>query len=159
MATHVKGVIIRPILASSLSANSGWPKPGCDAQSIRGNPMKPERWREIDQLLEAALERQPEERASFLAAACAGDESLRLEVESLLRSDEAAESFIEEPATALVAEVIAEQSVQAATHQLTDATIEPLVGPRHPFLWVIWLVSVIIAALFAYAAFVLVQKG
>ena len=51
------------------------------------NPMNPERWRQIDQLLEAALEREPDERAAFLAAACEGDKSLRLEVESLLRSD------------------------------------------------------------------------
>jgi serine/threonine-protein kinase len=73
--------------------------------------MKPERWRQIDQILEAALERQPEERAAFLAVACAGDESLRVEVESLLRSDEAAESFIEEPVAAMAAEVIGEQHV------------------------------------------------
>src|SRR5262245_27956053 len=121
--------------------------------------MNPERWRQIDQLLDEALELEPEERAAFLDVACAGDESLRLEVQSLLRSDEAAESFIEEPATALVAEVIVEQPAQATTQQPMEAPIEPLVGPRHPFLWVIWLVSVIIAALFAYAAFVLVQKG
>src|SRR5262247_4934647 len=74
--------------------------------------MKPERWRQIDQLLEAALERRPDERAAFLAAACAGDESLQLEVESLLRSDEAAESFIEKPAVALAAEAFAERQVQ-----------------------------------------------
>src|SRR5262245_19259454 len=79
--------------------------------------MKPERWRQIDQLLEAALERQPEERAAFLADACAGDDSLRLEVESLLRTDEAADSFIEKPAVALVADVIAEQQVQAMAGQ------------------------------------------
>jgi len=79
--------------------------------------MKPERWRQIDQLLEAALERRPEERAAFLAVACAGDESLRLEVESLLRSDEAAESFIEEPVVALAAGVMAEQQVRAMAGQ------------------------------------------
>jgi len=75
--------------------------------------MEPERWRQIDQLLEAALERRPDERDAFLAIACAGDESLRLEVESLLRSDEAAESFIEEPVVALAADVLAEKHVQA----------------------------------------------
>src|SRR5262245_61718790 len=75
--------------------------------------MNPERWRQIDQLLEAALEREPDERAAFLAAACAGDESLRLEVESLLRSDEAAESFIEEPIVALAAEALAERQFRA----------------------------------------------
>jgi hypothetical protein len=34
--------------------------------------MDPESWRQIDQLLEAALERRPEERAAFLAIAYAG---------------------------------------------------------------------------------------
>jgi eukaryotic-like serine/threonine-protein kinase len=81
------------------------------------NPMKPERWRQIDQLLEAALDRKPEERAAFLVVACESDESLRLEVESLLRSDVSAESFIEEPVVALVAEVIAEQPVQTLAGQ------------------------------------------
>src|SRR5262249_25238939 len=86
-----------------------------DQQGV--NPMKPERWRQIDQLLEAALEREPEERAAFLADACVDDESLRLEVESLLRSDEAAESFIEEPVVALAADVLAEQHAQALAGQ------------------------------------------
>jgi len=121
--------------------------------------MNPERWRQIDQLLEAALDRKPEERAAFLDVACADDESLRLEVESLLRSDEAAESFIEEPATALVAEVIADQPAQATTQQLTDAPIEPLDGPSRHFLWTVRLASVIVAAIFAYATLLLVQKG
>src|SRR5262245_32589160 len=75
----------------------------------RVEPMNPERWRQIDQLLDAAMERRPEERAAFLAVACADDESLRLEVESLLRADEAAESCIEEPGVELAAERIAEQ--------------------------------------------------
>lgn len=121
--------------------------------------MKPERWLQIDQMLEAALEREPDERASFLAVACADDESLRLEVESLLRFDEAAESFIEDPPTALVAEVIAEQPAQAITQQLTDAPIEPLVGRNRLFLWAVWLASVIVAAVFTYAALLLVKKG
>src|SRR5262245_38536830 len=81
------------------------------------NPMNPERWLQIDQLLEAALERQPEERAAFLAIACAGDESLLREVESLLRSDEAAESFIEEPVITLAANVLAEQHLQLLAGQ------------------------------------------
>ena len=75
--------------------------------------MNPERWQQIDQLLEAALERRPEERAAFLAVACAGDESLRREVESLLRSDEAVENFIEEPAVILVAEVVAALQIRS----------------------------------------------
>jgi hypothetical protein len=42
--------------------------------------MNPERWRQIDQLLEEALDREPEERDAFLVLSCADDESLRLVV-------------------------------------------------------------------------------
>ncbi len=55
--------------------------------------MKPERWQQIDQVLEAALERDSSERAAFLDQACAGDSELRQEVESLLAHD-SAESFV-----------------------------------------------------------------
>jgi eukaryotic-like serine/threonine-protein kinase len=57
--------------------------------------MKPERWKQIEQLYHAALEREPDERGTFLVQACAGDEVLRREVEELLRYDGAAESFIQ----------------------------------------------------------------
>ena len=46
--------------------------------------MTPERWREIERLYYAALERDADERAVFLNEACGGDEGLRREVESLL---------------------------------------------------------------------------
>ena len=48
--------------------------------------MNPERWQQIDNLLQSALACASEERPAFLAQACAGDEPLRLEVESLLAS-------------------------------------------------------------------------
>src|SRR5262250_2853226 len=65
--------------------------------------MKPERWKQIEQLYHAALEREPGAREAFLAQACAGDEELRREVEELLRYDGAAESFIEGNALAFEA--------------------------------------------------------
>src|SRR4030095_10689520 len=61
--------------------------------------MNPARWQKIEGLLEAALERTPAERGAFLEAACAGDEELRREVESLLASNEQADSFLQSPAT------------------------------------------------------------
>jgi len=79
--------------------------------------MQPERWQQTDKLLEAALDLRPEERAAFLIEACAGDESLRRKVESLLRSDEAEESFIEEPAVTLVAEVLSAQQARSLAGQ------------------------------------------
>ncbi len=48
----------------------------------------PERWKEIDRIFAAALEREPAQRPAFLNQACAGDEELRKEVESLLAHDE-----------------------------------------------------------------------
>ena len=38
--------------------------------------MDSERWKQVDDLLQAALDRPPEERDAFLRQACAGDEAL-----------------------------------------------------------------------------------
>src|SRR5713226_293016 len=46
--------------------------------------MEPDRWREVERLYHAALERDPEVRAAFLAAASGGDDELLDEVRSLL---------------------------------------------------------------------------
>jgi serine/threonine protein kinase len=43
-----------------------------------------DRWRRIEDICHDALERLPDERAACVREACAGDESLRIEVESLL---------------------------------------------------------------------------
>src|SRR5260370_25670990 len=69
--------------------------------------MQPERWQQIDQLFHSALEHEPTERAVFLAQECAGDEALQSEVEELISSNEQAESFIENPASDLAAELLA----------------------------------------------------
>ncbi len=47
----------------------------------------PVRWATIERIFHAALERPPEQRASFLDRACAGDTTLRQEVDSLLAAD------------------------------------------------------------------------
>ena len=39
--------------------------------------MNPHRWREIERVVQAALERPEKERAAFLDEACAGDAALR----------------------------------------------------------------------------------
>src|SRR6187549_280972 len=45
--------------------------------------MSPSRWRQVEALYHAVLERAPEDRAAFLSEACRGDKELRREVESL----------------------------------------------------------------------------
>ena len=49
--------------------------------------MTPERWKKIEQLCNAALEREANQRATFLLQACGGDDERR-EVESLLEGVE-----------------------------------------------------------------------
>src|SRR5262245_28106358 len=60
-----------------------------------------ERWQRVDQLLQSTLEREPGQRAAFLREACAGDESLLTEVESLLSCHEEAGDFLERPTVAV----------------------------------------------------------
>ena len=46
--------------------------------------MTPERWQKIEEIFEAAAEREPRARSAFLDEMCDGDAELRREVESLL---------------------------------------------------------------------------
>jgi len=56
----------------------------------------PEKWDQVKELFALALERDPEERSSFLRQACAGDDSLRTEIESLLSSFDGTATFLED---------------------------------------------------------------
>jgi hypothetical protein len=46
--------------------------------------MDPERWRKVESVFHEAREADDGRRSEVLAAACAGDEALRREAESLL---------------------------------------------------------------------------
>ena len=84
--------------------------------------MDPDRWRQVDRLLAAVLERPPAARAEFLRRACAGDEDLAREVSSLLASQEEAGSFLESPAMEVAAEAATVRKPQ------TSAAAVPLIG-------------------------------
>jgi hypothetical protein len=64
--------------------------------------MNSERYEKVAQLYHGALDRPPAHRSAFLAAVC-GDESLRLEVESLLAANDAAGDFIATSAMSVTA--------------------------------------------------------
>ena len=68
--------------------------------------MTPERWRRGEALYHAALTHDAEDRAAFLAGACAGDEALRREVESQLAQPTAAGGFLDDPAVAFAAHAV-----------------------------------------------------
>ncbi len=65
--------------------------------------MEPERWQQIDKLLDEALDQEPGQRKIFLEQACNGDAELCKEVETLLAAHDKAGSFVEKPALDLVA--------------------------------------------------------
>jgi eukaryotic-like serine/threonine-protein kinase len=63
--------------------------------------MTPERRLEIERLYHSAREREGEERSAYLEQTCAGDDTLRHEVESLLARDGPTEEFLQPPAAEL----------------------------------------------------------
>ncbi|MDX6527714.1 MAG: eukaryotic-like serine/threonine-protein kinase [Blastocatellia bacterium] len=82
--------------------------------------MTPERWQQVEEVLQAALDRAPRERAAFLEHACAGDAELQSEASSLASAYDDAADFIEEPAIAQDAQVVLDHS---------PSNIGPEVGP------------------------------
>src|SRR5215475_4073540 len=92
----------------------------CSSSSFRLGKisMKSERWRQIESLYYAALERDATERADFFIEACAGDDELRREVESLLAVHEQAEGFMAAPALEIVAQEIAEDLGQTMSGRM-----------------------------------------
>jgi serine/threonine-protein kinase len=68
--------------------------------------MSDTNWYKVREIFDLALRRQPDERRRFLNEVCGDDETLLTEVESLLSSHDSAESFMETPAVARVADVI-----------------------------------------------------
>src|SRR6266496_2121591 len=80
--------------------------------------MTPERWQQLKQIFQSALERNPAERSAFLNQACADDPLLRSQVESLIASHDQAGDSIE----AMAAE--------AATEMLDDDQAVSIVGKQ-----------------------------
>jgi serine/threonine-protein kinase len=73
--------------------------------------MTPERWQQIDSLFKNALECESDRRSALLDEACADDEVLRNEVESLLKYHTQADEFLEEPVIKQIAPLISESLI------------------------------------------------
>ncbi|HYR43851.1 MAG TPA: serine/threonine-protein kinase, partial [Terriglobia bacterium] len=81
--------------------------------------MTPERWHEIREILDAAMQLQPSQRVVYLDHACSSDPSLRREVESLLAANEEARtSFLAEPAPQ---ETSLEQGTKLGPYEIVSA--------------------------------------
>ena len=92
--------------------------------------MDPERWKQVDSLLQSVLERPPGERDAFLRHASAGDEALELEVRSLLTSQQQAGSFLESPAIEVAARALGrQQSRDSSNPSHAAGVVGTLLGP------------------------------
>ncbi|HKD05453.1 MAG TPA: protein kinase [Bryobacteraceae bacterium] len=59
--------------------------------------MSPDRWKHVQAVFHAVLEKQPDERSRLLSVLCSEDDGLREEVESLLKSHDSSEEFLGNP--------------------------------------------------------------
>jgi serine/threonine protein kinase len=66
--------------------------------------MAQKRWHRIEDIVLRALEVSDQERGAFVESACAGDEGLRREVESLLAEASASDAFLNRPAAEVLAQ-------------------------------------------------------
>ena len=72
-----------------------------------------DRWLKVEQLYNDALERDEAEREAYLREVCGGDDALRSEVESLLRNEKKAGSFLDAPAVEVAAKIFDQNSGQS----------------------------------------------
>ena len=88
-----------------------------------------ERRRQVEDLCDEALMRDPRERAAFVSAACGQDGALRREVDALLAHAQAAEQFLEAPIGELAAHLLAEEaSAPLVGRQIGSYEILSLLG-------------------------------
>ena len=91
--------------------------------------MEPGRWGLITDIYHATIARPPDERASFLGEECHGDESLRKQVEVMVKSHERSGNFIESPAFEVAPELlINEQAGDLIGQLIGHYQIKSLIG-------------------------------
>lgn len=86
-----------------------------------------ENWEHVQTLFLKALDLRPDERPAFLEGACAGDEEMRREVESLLSHDGASERFIAEALAGTAHSFFESKSIKPGT-KVEDYEIVKFIG-------------------------------
>ena len=94
--------------------------------------MIADRWKRIDELLDAALELSPDEHEPFLTQACAGDDALRQQVLTLLAHQGKLAGFMEGSAMGAAAKAmartLADQSASFIGQEVGSYVIDSLLG-------------------------------
>jgi len=90
--------------------------------------MTPDRWATVERIYHAALARPADERAAFLADACAGDEELRREVQSLLAEHASADGAFTRGAAVAAAALVSDigRSVLTGRHLGVYQILSPI---------------------------------
>src|SRR5258705_5236708 len=87
-----------------------------------------DRWRRVEGICHAALERDAQTRAAFLSEACGGDPALQREVEALLAHEGTVDRFLETPVGAVAAQLIEPRPRLAAGDRLGGYEIVGALG-------------------------------
>ena len=87
-----------------------------------------ERWRRVEQLCGAALERAGVDRSAFLLDACGDDEELRRDVERLLAQESAAAGFLQGSVAADAAGVMTSAPPSLTGRRLNALEVGALIG-------------------------------
>jgi WD40 repeat protein/serine/threonine protein kinase len=93
--------------------------------------MAQENWSQVKELLQSALENETEQRAAFLDSACAGNPSLKAEVESLIALSSQAAKFLETPIIEIGDRLSTEEFIKidsSGVSEKTDSSIDLLIG-------------------------------
>lgn len=85
--------------------------------------MDSNRWKQIDELLDAVLDLPESEREGFLSAKCRDDENLKAEVLSLLKAQSSSQSFLEQSVMGIAAKNLADEQTIASRAFLLDKKI------------------------------------
>src|ERR1700680_3731524 len=89
------------------------------------------RWDKKERVFHAALQAEPDRRAAILQDSCAGDESIRREVESLLAHYKNAETLIETPAFVTQTPTLTAGRVSSRSEESEPATPGAVIGQYH----------------------------
>src|SRR5688572_30549061 len=117
---------------------------------------KSTRQRHTESIFQSALELDATERAAFLERACAGDEDLRREVESLLVAFEQAGSFLQDPAAMVMAESMAADATDSGPSLKQHVRRTRI---SSPFFWSVIAASAVILGCYILGALMIARYG
>jgi eukaryotic-like serine/threonine-protein kinase len=94
--------------------------------------MDPQRWKQVDNLLQSALDMLPDQWEAFLRNNCGGDRALEREVLSVLHAQRGAETFLAKPAIEFAAEEIA-RDLPEGSLEPSDSSLSGIVRTIGPY--------------------------